>query len=82
MTEATASKWPSVSRILAGVLVFQLGLGLLLVIGDMAGAGLSLPSFGPNQPQLTEPVSPATSAALLTLTARVPQTPPTRCRDG
>lgn len=58
MTEATASRWPSVGRILSGVLVFQLGLGLLLVIGDMSGAGLSLPSFGPNQPQLTEPVSP------------------------
>ncbi|UOA27932.1 hypothetical protein [Pseudosulfitobacter sp. DSM 107133] len=58
MTTPAPSGWPSVSRILAGVLVFQLGLGLLLVIGDMAGAGLSLPSFGPHQPQLTEPVAP------------------------
>ncbi|ASM72824.1 MULTISPECIES: hypothetical protein [Roseobacteraceae] len=58
MSEPAASNWPSVSRILAGVLVFQLGLGLLLVIGDMAGAGLSMPSFGPDQPQLTEPVGP------------------------
>nr|WP_261368203.1 hypothetical protein [Pseudosulfitobacter koreense] len=39
-------------------MVFQLGLGVLLIIGDMSDAGLSLPSFGPGQPQLTEPVRP------------------------
>ncbi len=58
MSAPAASKFPSVGRILAGILVFQLGLGLLLIIGDMSNAGLSMPSFGPAQPQLTEPVRP------------------------
>ncbi|MEM6372414.1 MAG: hypothetical protein AAF727_06495, partial [Pseudomonadota bacterium] len=34
----------------------QLGLGGLLVLGDMQG--LRLPQFGPNAPRLTEPVRP------------------------
>ncbi|MFL4470638.1 hypothetical protein ACERZ8_12380 [Tateyamaria armeniaca] len=45
-----------VARVLMGILIFQLGLGGLLVIGDMQG--LRLPSFGPNAPSLTEPVRP------------------------
>lgn len=45
-----------VARVLMSILVFQLGLGGLLVIGDMQG--LRLPSFGPNAPRLTEPVRP------------------------
>lgn len=47
----------SVSRILSGVLVFQLGLGCLLVLGDING--LRLPSFGSNAPPLSEPVKPS-----------------------
>ncbi|MEM8577118.1 MAG: hypothetical protein AAGF60_04650 [Pseudomonadota bacterium] len=50
--------WPSVGRILAGVLFFQIGIGALLVIGDIQGAGLSLPRFGPAAPELTQPVRP------------------------
>lgn len=46
----------SVGRVLMGILIFQLGLGGLLVIGDMQG--LRLPSFGPDVPRLTEPVRP------------------------
>lgn len=46
----------AVARTLMGVLIFQLGLGGLLVIGDMRG--LRLPSFGPEAPRLTEPVRP------------------------
>ena len=38
------------------VLIFQVGLGALLVVGDMRG--LRLPSFGPDAPRLTEPVRP------------------------
>ncbi|WP_299691070.1 hypothetical protein [uncultured Tateyamaria sp.] len=45
-----------VARTLMGVLIFQIGLGGLLVIGDMRG--LRLPSFGPDAPRLTEPVRP------------------------
>ncbi len=54
----TTARWPSVGRILAGVLVFQLGIGALLVIGDIQGANLSLPRFGPSAPSLIEPVRP------------------------
>ncbi|THH35676.1 hypothetical protein E4Z66_11320 [Aliishimia ponticola] len=51
----TRSRNP-VARVLMGVLVFQLGLGALLILGDMQG--LRLPSFGPSAPRLTEPVQP------------------------
>ncbi len=47
----------SVSRVLMGVLIFQLGIGVLLIVGDMQG-NFRLPSFGPDAPQLTEPVRP------------------------
>jgi hypothetical protein len=45
-----------VGRVLMGILIFQLGIGGLLVVGDMQG--LRLPSFGPDAPRLTEPVRP------------------------
>lgn len=45
-----------VARVLMGLLIFQIGLGLLLIIGDMQG--LRLPTFAPNAPKLTEPVRP------------------------
>lgn len=48
----------AVSRILTGLLFFQLGIGALLVLGDMREGGFSLPSFGPTVPRLTEPVRP------------------------
>ncbi|MEM6303302.1 MAG: hypothetical protein AAF744_01185 [Pseudomonadota bacterium] len=46
-----------VARVLMGILVFQLGLGLLLFWGDVRD-GLRLPSFGPSAPALTEPIRP------------------------
>ncbi|MGB3243740.1 MAG: hypothetical protein WBB25_04360 [Sulfitobacter sp.] len=46
-----------VARVLMGVLVFQLGLGVLLFWGDLRN-GLSLPRFGPKAPSLTEPIRP------------------------
>lgn len=45
-----------VARVLMGLLIFQIGIGGLLIIGDMQG--LRLPSFGPDAPRLTEPVRP------------------------
>ena len=50
-------KGSNVSRVLMGVLIFQLGIGALLVIGDMQG-NLRLPSFGPAAPNLSQPVRP------------------------
>ena len=47
----------SVSRVLMGVLIFQLGIGVLLILGDMQG-NFRLPSFGPDAPRLSEPVRP------------------------
>ncbi|HAR52972.1 hypothetical protein [Roseovarius nubinhibens] len=47
---------PLVARILTGVLVLQLGLGGLLVLGDVQiGA---FPGFGPEAPPLSDPVRP------------------------
>lgn len=47
----------SIRRIMAGVLVFQLGLCALLFLGDL-GKGFSLPSRGPAAPGFDLPVSP------------------------
>jgi len=50
-------KQGGVSRVLMGVLIFQLGIGVLLVLGDMQGS-LRLPSFGPSAPGMNEPIRP------------------------
>ena len=52
----TDTRRTPIARVLMGILIFQLGLGGLLIIGDMQG--LRLPSFGPDAPRLTEPVRP------------------------
>ncbi|WP_415402384.1 hypothetical protein [Tateyamaria sp. SN3-11] len=56
MSETPTPRRGPVARILMGVLIFQLGIGGLLILGDMQG--LRLPSFGPDAPRLTEPVRP------------------------
>lgn len=56
MTEERASARNPIARTLMAVLLFQLGIGSLLVLGDMQG--LRLPTFGPDAPRLTEPVRP------------------------
>ncbi|CUH75851.1 hypothetical protein [Tropicibacter naphthalenivorans] len=48
----------SIARTLSAVLIFQLGIGGLLILGDMKGSPLSLPSFAPDAPRLTQPVRP------------------------
>ncbi|MEL7098659.1 MAG: hypothetical protein AAGM84_07510 [Pseudomonadota bacterium] len=67
--------WPSVSRILAGVLFFQIGIGALLVIGDIRGAGLSFPRFGPSAPELTQPVRPGDQRRTFNPSRPLPQAP-------
>ncbi len=54
---STAPKRNPVSRVLVGVLGFQLLLGSLLIIGDLQD-GFSLPRMGPKSPSLSEPVRP------------------------
>tara|TARA_R110002126_G_scaffold40226_6_gene118617 strand:+ start:245145 stop:246053 length:909 start_codon:yes stop_codon:yes gene_type:complete len=46
-----------VSRIMAGVLIFQLGLCALLFAGDLS-EGLRLPGWGPRAPEFQLPTSP------------------------
>lgn len=48
----------NVARTLSAVLLFQLGIGALLVLGDMRQAPLSLPFLAPEAPRLSEPVRP------------------------
>ena len=56
MTDTTEKPRNPIARTLMGVLIFQLGIGGLLILGDMQG--LRLPTFGPDAPRLTEPVRP------------------------
>lgn len=48
----------TIAQVLSGALIFQLGIGALLVLGDFRSGGLSLPGFGPSAPRLTQPVRP------------------------
>jgi len=48
----------SVARTLSAVLIFQLGIGVLLVMGDMRSNPLRLPLLQPDAPRLSEPVRP------------------------
>lgn len=47
-----------VAQVLTGVLVFQVVIAGLLILGDSRTGGVSLPSFGPSEPRLSEPVNP------------------------
>lgn len=47
-----------VARALAAVLVFQLGIGALLVLGDMQRGQFALPGLSPAAPRLDRPVRP------------------------
>ena len=47
-----------VARTLAAVLIFQVGIGILLVLGDIRSAPFSLPFSSPQAPRLSEPVRP------------------------
>ena len=56
MSTRTVRRNP-VARVLMGVLIFQLALGMLLFWGDMRD-GLRMPGFTPQSPGLTEPIRP------------------------
>lgn len=47
-----------IARTLSAVLLFQLGIGALLVLGDMRSSPLSMPFLAPDAPRLSEPVRP------------------------
>ncbi|MGP6086514.1 hypothetical protein [Antarctobacter jejuensis] len=48
----------SVARTLSAVLIFQLGIGALLILGDLRDGAMTLPSFRTDAPRLSEPVRP------------------------
>ncbi|MEM8536564.1 MAG: hypothetical protein AAGF56_01750 [Pseudomonadota bacterium] len=52
------TRGPLVARVLTGALIFQVGVGAMLVLGDVEQASWRLPGFGPTAPRLTEPVRP------------------------
>lgn len=54
--QAEAPRPPLVARILTGVLIFQLGIGAFLVLGDVQIG--SFPGLGPDAPPLSDPVRP------------------------
>ncbi|WP_417724828.1 hypothetical protein [Salipiger sp.] len=80
MSTATGSRRGNlVARILTGVLIFQLGIGGLLILGDMqGGGGLSLPGFGPDTPRLSDPVRPGDQRRTFTPSRDAPPLSPLR----
>ncbi|SLN67911.1 hypothetical protein ROJ8625_03497 [Roseivivax jejudonensis] len=71
---------PAVGRTLKAVLAVQIGLGLLLVLGDIGArpGGFSLPGFGPDAPSLTEPVRPGDQRRVYDPSRPTPSTRPAR----
>jgi hypothetical protein len=68
-----------VPRILSGVLIFQFGIGALLVLGDVqSGGGFRMPSFAPDAPPLTEPVRPGDQRRVFRPDRDHPQVQPLR----
>ncbi len=70
----------SIGRALKGVLIFQLGIGALLVLGDVRSGpgGLALPGFGPTAPAMTEPVRPGDQRRTFDPSRTRPSTAPAR----
>ena len=71
----------TVSRVLSAALIFQLGIGVLLVLGDIRLAPAGLPGFGPDAPRLTEPVRPGDQRRRFAPDRDLPPTAPAR-EDG
>ena len=67
-----------IARTLSAVLIFQLGIGALLILGDMRGASLSLPFSTPDAPRLSEPVRPGDQRRLYQPTRDRPSVQPAR----
>jgi hypothetical protein len=57
MSDTNTVRRNPVARALTAILIFQLALAVLLFWGDLQ-SGLRLPAFGPDAPDLTEPVRP------------------------
>lgn len=68
----------NVGRAMMGIFVFQLGIGALLVMGDIKGSALSLPSFAPDAPRLDQPVRPGDQRRVYRPDRDAPQVRPAR----
>lgn len=68
----------NIARTLSAVLIFQLGIGALLVFGDMKNGSLGLPSFAPDAPRLSEPIRPGDQRRQFTPSRDRPTTRPAR----
>lgn len=67
-----------VARALTGALIFQVGIAVMLVLGDMQQASFTLPGTGPTAPRLTEPVGPGDQRRLFRPGRDRPATRPAR----
>ncbi|MGK7754338.1 MULTISPECIES: hypothetical protein [unclassified Roseovarius] len=74
----TPKHGPPVARILTGALIFQIGIGAMLVLGDVNASGLRLPGTSPDAPRLTEPVRPGDQRRLFRPDRDRPATRPAR----
>lgn len=77
MADKRSSASP-IARTLSGVLIFQLGIGALLVLGDMRSTPFSLPFSAPDAPRLSEPVRPGDQRRLYDPRRDRPATQPLR----
>lgn len=71
-------KRPGVARILTAALIFQIVIGVLLVLGDVQTARFTLPGLGPNLPNLSEPIRPGDQRRLFRPDRHRPATLPAR----
>lgn len=74
----TGKHGPPVARILTGALIFQIGIGAMLVMGDVNASGFRLPGMAPDAPRLTEPVRPGDQRRLFRPDRDRPATRPAR----
>ena len=68
----------TVSRVLSGVLIFQLAIGVVLVLGDIGTAPARLPFTTPDAPRLSDPVRPGDQRRLFRPLEDGPGTRPAR----
>lgn len=68
----------SVGRILTGILMFQIGIGGLLVFGDIQSGGLRMPKLWTTTPRLSEPVRPGDQRRVFDPTRDRPAVRPAR----
>ncbi len=72
------SATPMIRRLLAAALLVQIGIGVLLVIGDIGGSAITLPRFEPSAPDLTQPIRPGDQRRIFDPNRPLPMSPDIR----